>query len=137
VAEKAGVNIQTLRYYERRGLLARPKRLDSGYRAYAPETVDSVRFIKRAQELGFALSEIATLLDLSKGGPSNCDRAQALAKSKIAELDRKIASLNAMRESLQRLASTCRLPRKERDCPLIQSMAAQSASRWLAINDED
>jgi MerR family transcriptional regulator, mercuric resistance operon regulatory protein len=123
VAEEAGVNIQTLRYYERRGLLARPRRLDSGYRAYAPETVDSVRFIKRAQELGFALSEIETLLELSKGGPRDCDRAQALAQAKIAELDRKIASLRAMRDSLGRLVATCQLPRKERECPLIDSIS--------------
>jgi MerR family transcriptional regulator, mercuric resistance operon regulatory protein len=123
VAEEAGVNIQTLRYYERRGLLARPRRLDSGYRAYAPETVDSVRFIKRAQELGFALSEIETLLDLSRGGPRDCDQALVLANGKIAELDRKIASLQAMRDSLGRLVATCQLPRKERECPIIQSIS--------------
>lgn len=128
VAGKAGVNVQTLRYYERRGLLARPKRLDSGYRAYAPETVDSVRFIKRAQELGFALSEIESLLDLSRGGPSDCDRAHALATAKIGELDRKIASLQAMRGSLERLVATCELPRKRRECPLIRSIAVQSGA---------
>jgi MerR family mercuric resistance operon transcriptional regulator len=126
VAEKAGVNIQTLRYYERRGLLARPRRLDSGYRAYAPQTVDSVRFIKRAQELGFTLSEIVTLLDLSRGGPSDCDRAHDLATVKIGELDRKIASLRAMRKSLERLAASCRLPRKERDCPLVRSLSTEA-----------
>lgn len=123
VAEKAGVNIQTLRYYERRGLLARPRRLESGYRAYGQEAVDSVRFIKRAQELGFALSEIETLLGLARGGPSDCDRAQALANGKIAELDSKIASLLAMRDSLGRLVTTCELPRKQRDCPLIRSIS--------------
>ncbi|MGH7765391.1 MAG: MerR family transcriptional regulator [Candidatus Dormibacteraceae bacterium] len=122
VAKKAGVNIQTLRYYERRGLLAPPERLVSGYRLYAPETVDSVRFIKRAQELGFALSEIETLLELSTGGPDDCDRAHTLALAKISELDRKIASLRAMRDSIQRLAATCQLPREERDCPLVRAL---------------
>jgi Hg(II)-responsive transcriptional regulator len=127
IAEKAGVNIQTLRYYERRGLLARPRRLESGYRAYTPETVDSVRFIKRAQDLGFTLSEIVTLLDLSKGGPSDCDHAHELATVKIGELNRRIASLRAMRTSLERLAASCQLPRKERDCPLIRSLVVESA----------
>jgi MerR family transcriptional regulator, mercuric resistance operon regulatory protein len=117
------VNVQTLRYYERRGLLARPRRLESGYRAYAPETVNSVRFIKRAQELGFALLDIQTLLQLSRGGPDDCDRAHALASAKIGDLDRKIASLRAMRDSLQRLVATCELPRKQRECPLIQTIA--------------
>ena len=124
VAEEAGVNIQTLRYYERRGLLARPRRSDSGYRAYVPQTVDSVRFIKRAQELGFTLAEIETLLDLSRGGPVDCDRARELATDKIGELDRKIASLRAMRRSLESLVASCSLPRKQRDCPLIRSISA-------------
>jgi MerR family mercuric resistance operon transcriptional regulator len=126
VAEKAGVNVQTLRYYERRGLLARPKRLDSGYRAYTPHTVDSVRFIKRAQELGFTLAEIAMLLDLSRGGPNDCDRAHHAATVKIGELNRRIASLRAMRKALERLAASCELPRKERDCPLIRSLLVET-----------
>ena len=127
VARSAGVNVQTLRYYERRGLLKRPKRLDSGYRAYSPDAVDSVRFIKRAQELGFALTEIETLLDLSNGGPDDCDRAQALARIKIAEMEAKIANLQAMRESLGRHVATCELPRKDRQCPLVSSIAVVSS----------
>ncbi|MGH9075039.1 MAG: MerR family transcriptional regulator, partial [Acidimicrobiales bacterium] len=70
VAVAAGVNVQTLRYYERRGLLSEPDRLGSGYRAYGPEAVRVVRFVKRAQALGFSLEEVESLLELAAGGPS-------------------------------------------------------------------
>ena len=69
VAAEAGVNLQTLRYYERRGLLPEPPRLESGYRAYHPNAVRTVRFVKTAQRLGFTLEEIESLLDLAAGGP--------------------------------------------------------------------
>lgn len=126
VAEKAGVNVQTLRYYERRGILPGPERLDSGYRAYGAEAVRIVRFVRRAQQLGFSLEEIDSLLDLAGGGPRNCDAARELAQEKIAQLDDKIASLCAMRESLTRLVQTCELSRARRDCPLIDAMQTET-----------
>lgn len=119
VAELAGVNIETLRYYERRGLLQAPGRRPSGYRAYESHAVRVVRFIKKAQELGFTLAEIAVLLDLAGGGPENCDTARALAQRKLDEVDRRIAALQIMRSSLQRLAATCARPRARRECPLL------------------
>ena len=122
VAAKAGVNVQTLRYYERRGLLPEPERRESGYRVYGPDAVRRVRFIKRAQELGFALSEAETLLALAAGGPESCDAARGMADEKIGELDRRIADLQAMRDSLQRLAETCVRPRHERECPLLHAI---------------
>lgn len=93
VARQSGVNIQTLRYYERRGLLQAPPRRPSGYREYTSSAVGVVRFVKRAQELGFSLDEVESLLDLAAGGPSNCDTARGLASLKLAELERKIASM--------------------------------------------
>jgi MerR family transcriptional regulator, mercuric resistance operon regulatory protein len=128
VARHAGVNIETLRYYERRGLIDEPERLDSGYRSYGSDAVKIVRFIKRAQELGFSLSEIEVLLDLAQGGPDACDEARGLTTKKAGELERKIADLQLMRRSLQRLAATCDQPRDRRDCPLIQSIV-ESAGR--------
>lgn len=122
VAEKAGVNVQTLRYYERRGILPEPERLGSGYRAYGTDAVRIVRFVRRAQQLGFSLEEIDSLLDLANGGPRSCDAARRMAQEKIAQLDDKIASLTAMRESLTRLVQTCDLSRSRRDCPLIDAM---------------
>jgi len=91
MASQAGVNVQTLRYYERRGLLPAPARRESGYREYPSDAVRVVRFVKRAQELGFSLAEVETLLDLAAGGPDSCDLAQELATQKIGELDAKIA----------------------------------------------
>jgi Hg(II)-responsive transcriptional regulator len=123
VAEQAGVNIQTLRYYERRGLLHAPARRESGYREYTPQAVEIVLFVKRAQELGFSLDEVASLLDLAAGGPANCARARDLATQKLAELDAKVASLGAMQRSLRRLVATCDKPRHERECPLLDALA--------------
>ena len=87
VAASAGVNAQTLRYYERRGLLHEPPRRDSGYRAYTSETVKVVRFIKRAQEVGFTLDEVEMLLHLAEGGPANCDAVKVLAQEKLGDLE--------------------------------------------------
>ena len=122
VAQRAGVNAQTLRYYERRGLLPNPPRTASGYRTYEPGAVRIVRFIKRAQELGFSLAEIEMLLHLADGGPESCDAARQLAHHKVAEMDTKIATLNAMRASLTQLIATCARPRSERQCPLLDSL---------------
>lgn len=127
VASQAGVNVQTLRYYERRGLLAPPARLPSGYRDYLPETVRAVRFVKRAQQLGFSLEEIETLLELAAGGPVSCEMAKALASEKIAALEERIAALAAMRESLRRLVTTCQRPRYRRECPLMTALAGSAA----------
>ena len=99
VAEQAGVNIQTLRYYERRGLLAEPHRSNGGHRLYPPDTVALLQVIKAAQRLGFTLDEVADLLDAGRRRhPSPDLRERALAK--IAEIDQKIADLTTIRTSL-------------------------------------
>jgi MerR family mercuric resistance operon transcriptional regulator len=119
VADRAGVNTQTLRYYERRGLLAEPPRSAAGYRDYPASAVAVLRFVKRAQELGFSLVEIEELLALAEGGPDSCDAARTLAESHMAELDRRIADLRRMRASLGALVKTCQRPRPDRSCPLL------------------
>jgi DNA-binding transcriptional MerR regulator len=126
VAAEAGVHLQTLRYYERRGLLPEPDRLDSGYREWGQESVGIVRFVKRAQTLGFTLEEIAVLLELADGGPDSGDAARRLATSKVNELDEKLASLGAMREALVQLGESCALPRAARDCPLLHALASDA-----------
>lgn len=127
VAGRAGVNVQTLRYYERRGLLREPCRRESGYREYGEDAVQVVRFVKRAQRLGFTLDDVEVLLRLDAGGPDGCDAAQRLAAQRIAELDHRIADLRAMRRALRRLLDTCHLPRGERACPLIRSIREDGA----------
>lgn len=99
VAERAGVNIQTLRYYERRGLLAEPDRSLGGHRLYPPDTVALLNIIKAAQRLGFTLDEVAELLDTGRRRHPTPDLRQR-AINKIAEIDRKIADLAAIRTAL-------------------------------------
>jgi DNA-binding transcriptional MerR regulator len=99
VAEQAGVNIQTLRYYERRGLLAEPGRSIGGHRIYPPDTVALLNVIKAAQRLGFTLDEVADVLDAGRRRHPPADLRQR-AIDKIAEIDRKIADLAAIRDAL-------------------------------------
>ena len=129
LAARAAVNPQTLRYYERRGLLAAPDRSASGYRSYSypPDALRRVRFIKRAQELGFTLTEVETLLDLSGGGPDSCDAVRALAMEKIGDLRKRIADLQALQAGLTRLVATCDLPRGQRECPILQELDTDAA----------
>lgn len=126
VAAQARVNPQTLRYYERRGLLPDPARSSSGYRSYGSEAVRLVRFIKRAQDLGFALDEVRSLLELAEGGPERCEAARQLATSKIADLEGRIADLEAIRAGLARLVETCDQPRDRRDCPILADISGDS-----------
>jgi Hg(II)-responsive transcriptional regulator len=133
VASEAGVNIQTLRYYERRGLLAEPPRQVSGYRAYGANSVAVIRFIKRAQEVGFTLTEIEMLLHLAQGGPANCEAVRELAHLKVVDLDRRMESLHAMRVSLERLVETCDRPKRSRECPLIEALGGNA----VVAEDDD
>ena len=123
MASQARVNPQTLRYYERRGLLPEPERSAAGYRAYGSEAVRTVRFIKRAQDLGFSLDDVETLLHLAEGGPDSCDAARSLATDKIIDLERRIAELQEMRAGLARLVETCEQPRERRHCPILADIS--------------
>lgn len=122
VAARAGVNVQTLRYYERRGLLPDPRRLASGYRAYPPDAVRTVRFIKRAQSFGFSLAEVEALLGLARDGQDGCPQARELADARIADMDRRIAEMQAMRDSLRQIAASCGQPHADPGCPLTHAI---------------
>ena len=117
VAGRAGVNVQTLRFYERRGLLPEPPRRASGYREYAPESVRRVRFIKRAQELGFTLAEVEELLRLREDPRIPCREVRATAETKIADIEEKMRRLRAMRAALAALVESC-VANREHHCPL-------------------
>ena len=129
LAVQAEVNPQTLRYYERRGLLSQPVRSPSGYRVYPAGAVERVRFIRRAQQLGFTLAEVDVLLHLAEGGPDSCNKARALATEKIADMRRRIADLQALQSGLSRLMATCELPQAQRDCPILHELGAGPARR--------
>jgi Cu(I)-responsive transcriptional regulator len=120
-AREAGVNTQTLRYYERRGLLPKPSRRGSGYREYAPEAVRIVRFIKRAQALGFSLDEIEELARLRGVRRDERHRVRAIAERKIVDIDRKIAHLRSMREALTTLVESCH-GGGAAECPIIEAL---------------
>ena len=135
VAAQAHVNAQTLRYYERRGLLPEPERTRSGYRTYSSDAVRVVRFVKRAQQLGFSLHDIDELLHLAKGGPDSCHEAKTMARSRIADLQRRIDQLAAMRDALARLIDTCEEPRVERDCRLLQDIEAAATTTTSATHE--
>src|SRR6266516_7857967 len=123
VARQAGVNVQTLRYYERRGLLREPGRRASGYREYPPDTARLIRFIKRAQELGFTLAEIEELLRLREDQRASCAEVRDAANAKIEDIDRKIQSLRAMKRALSILVNSCASDGSIRECPILESLA--------------
>ncbi len=108
VAEIAGVSVQTLRYYERRGILDPPDRTISGYRNYPSGTVDRIRFIKRAQALGFSLTEIAEIVSLRVGGKNRRKVVLARIEAKLRSIDLRMDALRRIREALERLAEACR-----------------------------
>jgi len=119
-AREAGVNVETIRYYERRGLIDQPRGL-SGYRTYPEETIRRVRFIKRAQALGFSLREIKDLLALRRGRAGTSAEVRRKAEAKLAGIDGKIRELRAMREGLQTLAAACPGSGPVERCPILNS----------------
>ena len=123
VARRAGVNVETLRFYERKGILPQPPRRASGYREYPPETVDRVRFIKRAQELGFSLREISEMLSLREVAHAKSGPVRRLAEAKVKEIEHKIRDLEAMKQSLTDLLCACDGRRSIAACPIIESLS--------------
>ena len=122
IAAKAGVNIQTLRYYERRGLLPGVRRSASGYRKYEDGTVPLVRFIKKAQELGFSLREIGELIELRETRARSQLKVRRFAEQKIGEIDRRISELTAIRNDLVGLVEKCKAAGTKEDCVIIAAM---------------
>lgn len=125
VAEQGGVNLQTIRYYEREGLLPEPPRLASGYRMFPETAVRRVRFIKRAQELGFSLAEIRDLLSLRENAGAGVQDMRDRAKAKVADIEEKMRTLRAMKDALNRLAERCPGCGPLSDCPILDALDAK------------
>jgi Hg(II)-responsive transcriptional regulator len=123
LAEHADVGIDTVRFYERRGLLPEPERTGSGYRIYAGETVARLRFIRRAKRLGFSLDEIKTLLRLQDTGGKKSEVKQ-LTSRKLKQIDTKIEDLTSMRAVLADLDRECSGSGDVDGCPIIEALAA-------------
>jgi Hg(II)-responsive transcriptional regulator len=119
-AQQAGVNRETIRYYERRGLLPSAPRRRSGYRELPADTVRRIRFIKRAQELGFSLDEVAELLQLRAAKPRNRTRVRAVAERRVEQIEQKIAELEALRTTLRSLIHQCH-EGTTLECPIIEA----------------
>ncbi|HSU62091.1 MAG TPA: MerR family DNA-binding protein [Bryobacteraceae bacterium] len=122
VAERGRVNLQTIRYYEREGLLPEAPRLPSGYRTFGDESVRRVRFIKRAQELGFTLAEIRELLCLRVDRKRDRAEVRAVARAKISEMEEKIRSLEAMKRALEHLVKRCSGHGPATECPILEAL---------------
>ena len=127
LAQRAAVNLQTIRYYEREGLLPEPPRLSSGYRLYTDSMVRRVRFIKRAQEIGFSLAEIRELLSLRADGQRN--EVRAIAQAKIADIEDKMRTLKAMKTVLNRLTERCSGCGPASECPILESIDSEEVLR--------
>ena len=127
LARLGGVNLETIRYYERRELLAKPPRTVSGYRLFPAEAVLRLRFIKRAQELGFSLTEIRELLSLRVRPGASRAAIRARAHAKIADVDQKIRALHAIKQALRTLTDRCERCGPLDACPILQSLDEERA----------
>ena len=122
LAAAANVNVQTIRYYERRALIPKADRTPGGYRRYTEESVARIRFIKRAQDLGFSLREIADLLSLRVRRDTACAEVEAKASSKISLVEQKIGELETIRSALEALVNACHANAVTGDCPIIETL---------------
>ena len=125
LAKRGRVNLETVRYYERQGLLPKPPRLQSGYRAFPGESVQKIRFIKQAQELGFSLGEIKELLALQVDPQSTGADVRKRAEAKIADIKAKMKTLNSMKKTLEQLISTCNGDGSISECPILESFNSE------------
>jgi DNA-binding transcriptional MerR regulator len=129
IARRAGVNVQTVRYYERRGILAPAGRRGSGYRLYTPEAARVILFIKNAQGLGFSLDEISNLLKLRVGRKAQCGPAKRQSEARLKSVQKKIADLRSIEKTLQRLLKTCARRGTTDPCPILESLNTKQENR--------
>jgi len=129
VARQAGVGVETVRFYERQGLLEEPSRRESGYRQYPGDVVARLRFIKRAKELGFSLKEIKELLALRVDPSTTCAEVRSKATEKITDVEQKIEALQRIRKALVKLTAVCRGRGPTSECPILDALDGEEAER--------
>ncbi len=125
VAKRAAVNLQTIHFYERKGLLPKPPRSASNYRIYSDHAVQRVRFVKRAQELGFSLRDIKELLSLRARPGTRCADIRAQASVKVREIDEKTGALQRMRKALTKLIGECSGKGPVSECPILEALDSE------------
>lgn len=123
IAKEAGVNIETIRYYERLGLISEPPRTETGYRLFPPEVIQRIKFIKRSQDLGFTLSEIHKLLSMTDSESFDCREVWQFASQKLQEIELKIRDLQSMRTILLDLSSRCPGQGPINSCPIVERLS--------------
>ncbi len=129
VAREAGVPIETVRYYERRGLIPPPPRTRAGYRKYPADATRRIQFIRRAQGLGFTLNEIARLLTLRQLAGRNCDAVEREARGVISRVESRITDLEQIKAGLHRLVTACRNRTALDECPILNALEQEDRVR--------
>ena len=129
IAKLADIHIETIRYYERRGLVPDPPRSEAGYRQYDAESVTRLRFIKEAQELGFSLKEIQGLLVLRVDKETSCVDVRRRAERKVADIEAKISALQGMHDALQEMIAACAQGGPSGECPLLETLERHARER--------
>ena len=123
LAKATDVYVETIRYYQRVGLVNEPVKPLEGFRIYLEETINRIRFIKRAQKLGFSLQDISHLLELGDG---HCDDVREQAEVKLAQIETQIKDLQAMRKTLKKLITECSADNESGNCPIVQSLTVNT-----------
>lgn len=126
LADEVGLNIETVRFYERRGLIPKPPRNESGYRQFPKETVEQIKFIKNAKELGFTLREVSELLSLRVTHDSSCADVRLKAEKKIGEIEEKIDTLTRIKTVLKRLTAACKTGAADGECHFLKELVKDS-----------
>ncbi len=128
VAKQSGLSVETIRYYEKEGLLEKPRRKESGYRQYNHDVIARLSFIQQAKELGFSLKEIGELLSIKSDKNNVCDDVKQLAQQKLVNIESKIKLLQRMKRSLKKLVNVCPSKAPVSDCPILEALSVQSKS---------
>jgi Hg(II)-responsive transcriptional regulator len=128
VARSAGIGVETVRFYERQGLLEEPARRESGYRQYREDVVARLRFIRRAKELGFTLKEIKALLALRLDASATRADVRKQARAKVADIEARIADLQRMRDVLQTLIRKCHGDGSTTGCPILAALQGEDGN---------
>lgn len=122
VAKQTGIGVETVRFYEKRGLIDEPPRTEAGYRQYPEDTAPRIRFIRHAKELGFTLTEIKELLHLRLDPMTTCDDVRLVAEEKLRNVRTKIQSLQGIEEALGELIGACAVGGPDGDCPILEAL---------------
>jgi MerR family transcriptional regulator, copper efflux regulator len=125
VAKKAGVSVETIRFYESKGLIEKPERKESGYRQYLPNVVIRLQFIQQAKQLGFTLNEIQELLSLRADTEAGCQDIRSVGASKLHEVEEKIVALRKIQRALKQLVDDCPGKGSKSACPILDALDAQ------------